>query len=137
MEAAMAKGRELHDARMARLRAFGKDLARGAKSRCELCEASGAKLEIYEVPPEPAEPEMDRCVLLCETCLREVSKPAAFRAGEHWRCLANSVWSERPAVQVLAVRLLRRQAASQAWARETLEDLYLEEAVESWAGEAK
>ena len=30
---------------------FAKDLVRRSRSKCELCEKSGAKLEVYELPP--------------------------------------------------------------------------------------
>jgi len=133
----MAKGREVHEARMERVRSFGKELARAAKSRCELCEASGGRLEICELPPEPAEPDPERCLLLCERCRLEAAQPARFQPGEHWRCLAGAAWSERPVVQALAVRLLRRQAASQTWAREALEELFLDAEVESLAAAGK
>jgi hypothetical protein len=39
-------------------------------------------------------------------------------------------------VQVMAVRLLRRQAASQDWAREALDGLFLDETTESLVTEA-
>jgi len=132
----MAKGREIHEERMARLSLFGKDLARRAKSRCELCESAGASLSIFEVPPVPREPDFGRCLLLCEPCREQVEEPKRFRAGEHWRFLAGQAWSEVGMVQIVAVRLLRRQSDSQAWAREALGELYLDEEVESLVTEA-
>jgi len=50
----------------------------------------------------------------------------------HWRILSETVWSEVPAVQVMAVRLLRHLANKQAWAQEILEELYLEDELEAW-----
>ena len=41
----MAKGYEIHQARAAALQALGKDLARRAKSKCELTGAAGVPLE--------------------------------------------------------------------------------------------
>lgn len=131
----MAKGREEHQARVAHLNSFGKELARRAKSKCELCEVAGEKLLVLEVPPEPRGPEVERCVMLCEACATAVREPKKFRAGDHWRCLAQTVWSEVPAVQALALRLLKRQEDSQAWARETLETVFADEEVEALAAE--
>ena len=128
----MAKGLEKHQERVAALSLFGKDLARRAKSKCELCEVSETKLLPYEVEPVPGEPEFDRCILICESCHEQVVDPRKFKEGEHWRCLAETVWSDIPAVQVVAVRLLKRQANSQAWAREALEGLFLDEEIEEW-----
>lgn len=132
----MARGKEEHQARTALLQSFGKDLARRSKSRCELCEAAGEKLSIVEVPPEPRDPEIGECVMLCEACATAVREPRRFRAGNHWRCLAQTLWSEVPAVQVLALRLLRRQERSEAWARESLEMFYPDDEIEARAAEA-
>ena len=128
----MAKGREKHEERVAALAVFGKDLARRAKSKCEICEASGTRLMPYEVEPVPPEPEFENCILVCESCKKSISEPRKFQAGEHWRCLAETVWSEIPAVQVVAVRLLKRQENSQPWAREALDGLFLDEELEDW-----
>ncbi len=133
----MAKGREKHEARQAELSRFGKDLARRSKSVCELCEEPGKALRVFEVPPEPKDPDFEKCAFLCEECCEQVENEKKFRAGEHWRCLAQTVWSEVPAVQVLAVRLLRRQVNAQAWAREVLDGVFLDEEVEAWADEAQ
>lgn len=119
------------------LNAFGKDLARRAKSKCELCERGGERLSIHEVPPVPREPDYGRCLLLCGDCLEQASEPRRFRAGEHWRFLAGQAWSENPMVQVVAVRLLRRQAASQDWAREALGGLFLDEEIEALVTEGE
>ena len=132
----MAKGREEHDTRMTQLQSFGKDLARRAKSKCELCERAGEKLNIFEVPPEPRVPDFDRCLLLCERCREQADDVKRFQAGEHWRILAEMAWSGIPMVQVMAVRLLRRQAGTQAWAREALETLDLEEDLEKLVTES-
>jgi len=133
----MAKGKEEHEARVGQLSAFGKDLARRAKSKCELCERGGEKLAIFEVPPVPRVPDFDRCLLLCGDCLEQSSEPKRFRAGEHWRLLVGQAWSENLLVQVMAVRLLRRQAGSQDWAREALEELFLDEDVEALVTEGE
>lgn len=132
----MAKGLEKHKERMAVLSSFGKDLARRAKSKCELCESSGIKLVPHEVEPVPAEPEFENCIMICESCDEQIKTPRKFRPGEHWRCLAETVWSEEPAVQVMAVRMLKRQANDQAWARETLDGLFLDEEIEEWVTKA-
>ncbi len=128
----MAKGREEYQARQFTLQGFGKDLARRAKSKCEVCEASGAKLTPYEVPPEEALPAYERCILICDDCREALENPKKFTPGEHWRVLAQTVWSDVAPVQVVAVRLLRRHGDSEAWAREALEEVYLDEEQEDW-----
>ena len=51
----------------------------------------------------------------------------------HWRCLNESMWSAEPAVQVMAWRLLTRLSANEGWARDLLDQLYMEEDVLAWA----
>lgn len=127
----MAKGKEEHEARVAALNTFGKDLARRAKSKCELCERGGEKLAIFEVPPVPREPDAGRCLLLCGDCADQAADSRRFRSGEQWRFLAGQAWNENPMVQVMAIRLLRRLQKSQDWAREALDGLFLDEEIET------
>jgi protein PhnA len=131
----MARGKEEYGARIALLNSFGKDLARRAKSKCELCGASGEKLGVFEVPPEEREPRFERCIMLCESCTAAFEKPEKFEGDERWRFLAEAAWSEFAPVQVLAVRLLRRMAEKSDWAREAEESLYLDEEIEEWVTE--
>ncbi len=128
----MAKGFEKHRERMGTLSLFGKDLARRSRSCCELCEASGAKLSIFEVPPVEQEPCFEDCIFICDSCRDQIERPKSMIAG-HWRCLNNTIWSEVPAVQVMALRMLKRLAAQgEHWAEELLEQAYPSEDVGNW-----
>ena len=112
---------------------FAKDLVRRSRSKCELCEKSGAKLEIYELPPLADEPHPDACLFICESCLKQIDTPKKM-IPSYWRCLNNALWSEVPAVQVMSVRMLRRLAKNdQHWAEELLEQAYLEPELEEWS----
>lgn len=128
----MAKGYELHQARMMALQGMGKDLARRAKSKCEITGASGVPLRPYEVPPVGEDPDIDRTLLVSEECLEMLEHPNRL-AGRAWQGLAEAVWSEMPAVQVVAWRMLRELAKREDWARETLEEVFLDPEVEEWA----
>lgn len=128
----MAKGYELHQARMMALQGMGKDLARRAKSKCEISGAAGVSLKPYEVPPVRAEPEMDRTLLLCDQCCDMLEHPDQL-GGRGWQCLAEAIWSEMPAVQVVAWRLLQVLATREDWAREVLDEVFLDPEVEAWA----
>lgn len=128
----MAKGYELHQLRMMALQGMGKDLARRAKSRCEITGVSGVRLTPYEVPPVPAEPDFDRTILVSQACLEMIERPERMR-GREWQCLAEAVWSDMPAVQVTAWRMLRELAKREDWAREALENTYLDPEIEAWA----
>ncbi len=122
----------MHQARVSALQALGKDLARRAKSKCEITGAAGVPLRAYEVPPVSAEPELERILLLSEACHEVLENPKRL-AGREWQCLAEVVWSESPAVQVVAWRMLQRLAQREDWAREVLEELFLDPEVEAWA----
>ena len=107
-----------------------------SESRCELCSATEGLL-VYEVPPE-SDGSADQCVLLCETCREQIEAPDKVDAN-HWRCLNESMWSQVPAVQVMAWRMLTRLRA-EGWPQDLLDMLYLDEVTQAWAaatGEGK
>lgn len=128
----MAKGYELHQARMMALQGMGKDLARRAKSRCEITGASGVPLWPYEVPPVGAEPDIDRTILVSPSCREMLEHPERLH-GREWQCLTETVWSDMPAVQVTAWRMLRELAKREDWAREALDEVFLDPGIEEWA----
>lgn len=96
---------------------------------CELC-ADRDGLEVFHVPPVQ-EKTADRAVLLCKKCLTLIEDPTK-NDPHHWHCLGTSVWSEFPAVQVLAWRLLKKMS-DQDWAQTLLDQVYLDEATQEWA----
>ncbi|MDQ7015233.1 MAG: PhnA domain-containing protein [Gammaproteobacteria bacterium] len=106
-----------------------KALHQRSESKCELCSSSDS-LVVYEVPPT-SDGSLDQCALLCETCQGQIEKTAQVDVN-HWRCLNDSMWSQVPAVQVLAWRMLSRLAA-EGWPQDLLEMLYLDEATLVWA----
>ncbi len=98
-------------------------------SKCELCGATEA-LAVYEVPPV-SDGRVDQCVLLCETCREQIEDPEKVDAN-HWRCLNDSMWSQVPAVQVMAWRMLTR-LSGEGWPQDLLEMLYLDDETLAWA----
>ena len=131
----MGKGYEDNQARLGQLQSFGKDLARRAKSTCELSLAKGVKLRTYEVPPVPREPDFDRCLLLSESTIAALEKPSLLVADE-WRHLGELIWSENPMVQVMTVRILTYLGKRHDWGREVIEEAFLDDQVLSLAAEA-
>ncbi|NJM39106.1 MAG: phnA protein [Akkermansiaceae bacterium] len=128
----MGKGFETHQARVMALQAIGKDLARRAKSKCELTGASGVPLRPYEVPPVPAQPDLERTLLISEKCHEALENPKRLE-GRAWQCLKEVVWSELPATQVVAWRMLSHLAEKEDWARAALDEVFLDPEVEEWA----
>ncbi|OED42677.1 phnA protein [Endozoicomonas sp. (ex Bugula neritina AB1)] len=130
----MAKGLLKHQERQVALSLLGKNLARRARSKCELCEASGVPLKIYEVAPAPSEPDLDHCIMTCDNCREQLDNPKRM-LPDHWRCLTKSIWSEVLAVQALSLRYLRKFSEEHQWAADTLEIAYLTPEIEEWAGQ--
>jgi protein PhnA len=112
---------------------FAKDLVRRSRSKCELCDKGGVRLDVCELPPLEEEPFAEGCIFICEECHKQIDHPKKM-IPSHWRCLNNALWSEVPAVQIMAVRMLRRLAKTEChWAEELLEHAYLEPETEEWS----
>ena len=127
----MSKGRDKHQERRHNLSMFGKDLVRRCAAHCELCNASGASLSIYEVPPVTVEPSYEHCLMVCETCKEQVERPKRLDVN-HWRCLGTTMWSEVIAAKVTAIVILNHLAKKESWAQELLEQAYLEPEETEW-----
>ena len=97
-------------------------------SVCELCGATDG-LAAYEVAPSDGSAEQS--ILACATCRTQMDDPEATDAN-HWRCLNDSMWSQLPAVQVMAYRMLNR-LRGEGWPQDLLDMMYLEDEVRAWA----
>lgn len=111
----MAKGKAKHQERLDAIQAFGKDLARRARSKCELCESSD-DLRIFDADAE-ADPDLDTLLLACVRCR------ALFegRIGDpkELRFLETAIWSEVSPVASMAREVIKRVDSD--WARHALE----------------
>lgn len=113
----MAKGRQKHQDYLNALNLLGKDLARRARSKCELSEEPGA-LITYDLEGSDAEPSMDH-VLLVSPQMQTYLDGGSFEA-ESVRFLENVVWSTEPAIRRAAVQLLQRIEAP--WAQDAIDN---------------
>jgi len=102
-----------------------KTLHERSESKCELCGAT-ENLVVYEIPPA-SDASADQCVLICEACREQIETPEKTDAN-HWHCLNDSMWSQIPAVQVMAWRMLTRLRA-----QDMLDMLYLDDETLIWA----
>ena len=102
------------------------ELLARANHACELCGASDDLAGV--VITDGLGSETANSILCCETCRGGISVPDSVSA-EHWRCLTDSMWSQEPVVQITAWRILDTLAGSEAWARDALDMLYLDDAV--------
>ncbi|RDH43925.1 hypothetical protein [Zooshikella ganghwensis] len=130
----MAKGFQRDVLRKQQLENFTRELVRRYSAQCELCGARKTKLTVFEVPPVSTEINIEHCILLCETCLQQISHPK-LRNIDHWRCLATAVWSEHLAAQVMAVMLTRYFAKEYDWAANLEDTLYLSPEADQWLSE--
>jgi len=106
-----------------------KELQSRSESKCELC-GSTKNLTVYQVPPDSND-RADQCLLICDTCQQQINDPDNVDIN-HWRCLNDSMWSQVPAVQVVAWRMLTR-LSSEGWPQELLDMLYLDDETLTWA----
>ena len=128
----MSKGYAKHKARIDAINLLGKDLARRAGSKCELCETGNERLEPWEPPPPPDDPELDRILLLCGRCTLACDGGAMGNA-ESWRFLETVMWTDLPALQVSAIRLLNRLAGDGVdWANDAVQTVYPSEEASAW-----
>ncbi|WP_020536810.1 PhnA domain-containing protein [Lewinella cohaerens] len=108
-----------------------KELIARSGDKCELC-GSSENLDSYTVAPRSGDLVAD-CVYACSTCRTQLENPEQVEPN-HWRSLNDSMWSEVPAVQVVAYRMLH-QLRAEGWPAELLEMMYLDEDTLAWAKE--
>ena len=68
-------------------------------------------------------------VAICGICADQITSDAPN--PDHFRALGSTMWSDDPAVQVLAARMLAR--IPEAWATDLAEQLYLDDETRAWA----
>lgn len=105
-----------------------RDLKKRSDSKCELC-GSVDDLKVYQVPP--AKEEAEYAAMVCNNCLEQIEDADKVDAN-HWRCLNDSMWSEVPAVQAIAWRMLN-QLKNEGWPQDMLDMMYMEEETAEWA----
>jgi len=101
-----------------------------SQHQCELCESKD-HLMVYEVPPTAAN-HAGREIYICDTCYNQVEKKAELEPARWQQILPVAMWSEVPAVQVVAWRMLNR-FRQESWAADLLDMMYLDEEYMEWA----
>jgi protein PhnA len=100
-----------------------------SNNKCELCQSEESPA-VYEVLPQKGR-NADNCLVACEKCRQQIDKKEPLDS-KHWTCLSESMWSEVPAIQVIAWRMLNR-LKNESWAQDNLDMLYLDEDTLNWA----
>lgn len=88
---------------------------------CPLCTTANTPLIPTPVPGGLADATVD----ICAACADPDTPP------DHFRVLASTMWSEDPALQVVAARTLKRLDTD--WARDLSDQLYLDDDTRAWA----
>ncbi len=100
-------------------------------AKCELCSAAD-DLVVYDLSTDPGtETTADKSILICQNCRQQIEHPETMDVN-HWRCLNDSMWSQEPAVQIMAWRMLTRLSA-EGWPQDLLDMLYLDDEMLAWA----
>ncbi len=101
-----------------------KELETRSGGVCELC-GNSENLSVLEVAPSDGSAQ--ESILVCSTCRDQIENPDSMDET-HWNCLNDSMWSEVPAVKVMAFRLL-----SKLNRQDLLDIIYLEDDERKWA----
>lgn len=106
-----------------------RELSVRSAGQCEMCGAREG-LAAYVISPKPGS-TVDECVHACGNCRQQMDDPEQADAN-HWRCLNDSMWSEHPAIQVAAYRMLFH-LKKEGWPADLLDMLYLDDDTLAWA----
>ncbi|MFT4533554.1 MAG: protein PhnA [Saprospiraceae bacterium] len=110
---------------------ISRDLEKRSESKCELC-GNEERLTAYIVAPKTGENLEDQ-VSTCSTCNDQLENSDNIDPN-HWRCINDSMWSQEPAVQVVAYRMLHKLKSTD-WANDLIDMMYLDDDTKSWAKE--
>ena len=113
----MAKGQAKHQTYVDALNLLGKDLARRAKSKCELSGEPGT-LQIVDLEGSDVEPALDHVVLVCEEVAGYLNGKSV--QGASLRYLETAVWSTEASIRKAAVRILEQ--IDETWAHEAIDN---------------
>jgi len=110
---------------------ISRDLEKRSESKCELC-GSPVKLSTYIVSPKSGD-KLEHQVSTCHICLDQLENADNIDPN-HWRCLNDSMWSQEPAVQIVAYRMLHNLKTTD-WASDLIDMMYLDDDTKAWAEE--
>lgn len=106
-----------------------KELLDRSNGSCELCGSAESLME-YVVPPRSGD-ELSDVAVVCKDCNSQLINENELNVN-HWRCLNDSMWSDVPAVKIIAYRILDT-LKEHGWPLELKEMMYLDEEELKWA----
>ena len=108
---------------------LSRELTKRCGEKCEMCSATG-DLYTYVVTPKSGD-NTDEQIAICKVCQNQMEDKTLIDEN-HWRCLNDSMWSQEPAVKVIAYRMLHKLRSTD-WAGDLIDMMYLEEDTLEWA----
>lgn len=108
---------------------IAKEILQRSGEKCELC-GSTELLVSYTVESGQSDRPNEE-IVACSNCQQQMDNPESMDPN-HWRCLNDSMWSEAPAVQVQAWRMLS-SLKSEGWPQDLLDMMYMDEDMAAWA----
>lgn len=108
---------------------MNKTLLERCGAACELC-GNTENLNEFVVAPRTGT-DVNDLICVCSTCNDLLIDDSQMKPN-HWRCLNDSMWSEVPAVKVVAWRVLN-SLKSEGWPNDLLDMMYMEDDTLAWA----
>lgn len=108
---------------------LSRELIKRCEEKCELC-SSSEDLDTFNVPPKSGTNLADQ-LAVCAVCKNQIENDDLVDPN-HWRCLNDSMWSQEPAVQVMAYRMLHKLKDTD-WAGDLIDMMYLDDDTRAWA----
>ncbi|MHA4740827.1 PhnA domain-containing protein [Dyadobacter sp. MSC1_007] len=102
-------------------------LEKRSGNACELCK-SDEQISVYTVPPLGY---ADNEIVICKDCSAQIERDQQMNS-DYWGFLSETIWSEVPAVQIVAWRMLSR-LKNESWAADNLDMMYLDQDMLAWA----
>ena len=108
-----------------------KELRTRSNDACELCSTT-ENLQLHIVAPKEGN-YAEECIWVCSTCLSQIENPETIN-DNYWRCLNDSIWNQKPAVQVMAWRMLHQLTEKGVdWSQGLMDMMYIEDETANWA----
>ncbi len=108
---------------------LSRELNKRCDGKCDLC-SSTENLDTYIVPPKSGG-NLNEQIAVCEICKSQIEDDGLIDFN-HWRCLNDSMWSQEPAVQVVAYQMLHKLKSTD-WAGDLIDMMYLDDDSKEWA----
>lgn len=92
--------------------------------KCELCNETSSELNALDLN-KMGQTDSDLIAVLCDSCNEQMNSEEIADVNK-WHNLNETMWSEVPAIKILAYRTLHK-LSGESWANDLLDVIYLED----------